>query len=270
MILRSLLKPAKMVINSFEKQYHVHVFDTGPDGNLNPHSLFDFYQDIASDHAVKLGYGREELLRANRFWVLSRIYSVIYNLPSWGDAIIVQTWPKGTERLFALRDYEVRSESGEILAAASSSWLIIDQTTKRICRPDSTLTGYKPEASERVSLPRNAAKLEYGEAGMKAMAQFRVRVSDLDVNLHSNNVKYLKWVMDSYDIDFVTNKIPISVEINYLAESRFDDGITVSGIGTGDDGMTFNHLIVRSQDNTPLSKIRIVWKEKTASKSNVK
>ena len=48
---------------------------------------------------------------------------------------------------------------------------------------------------------------------------FRVKVSDLDVNLHTNNVRYLKWVSDTYDLDFVMNNVPQSAEINYLAES---------------------------------------------------
>ncbi len=270
MNLKSLSKQVLMEINKFEKQYDIHVYDSGPDGTLNLHSLFDFYQDAAACHAVKLGYGRDDLLRTNRLWILSRIYSVIYKLPYQSGSVIVETWPKGIEKLFALRDYVVRSTSGELMAAATSSWLIIDQVTKRICRPDNTLEGYRPESAGINSLPRNASKLNLEEDNMKPMSQFRVRVSDLDVNLHSNNVKYIKWAVDSYNLDFVMNKIPNSVEINYLAESWFDDGITVMGTERSDDGLSFDHLILRSQDNTALCRIRIAWKEKTASKSNVK
>jgi hypothetical protein len=42
----------------FEKEYRVHVYETGPNGKLNLYSLFNYLQDIASDHAVKLGFGR--------------------------------------------------------------------------------------------------------------------------------------------------------------------------------------------------------------------
>lgn len=262
MNLKSLSKQVLMEISKFEKKYDIHIYDCGPDGTLNLHSLFDFYQDAAAWHAIKLGYGRNDLLKTNRLWILSRIYSVIYRLPAQGDSVIVETWPKGIEKLFALRDYVVRSNSGELMAAATSSWLTIDHTTKKICRPDNTLEGYRPESAVIHSLPRNASKLDFKEDNMKPMSQTRVRVSDLDVNLHSNNVKYIKWTLDSYDLDFVMNKIPYSVEINYLAESWFDDGITVMGTERSDDGMSFDYLILRSQDNTALCKIRIIWKEK--------
>ena len=52
-------------------------------------------------------------------------------------------------------------------------------------------------------------------------------MSDLDVNLHTNNVKYLKWVSDTYNLDFVMKNVPRSAEINYLAESQFNEEIII-------------------------------------------
>jgi len=91
----------------FEKEYRVHVYETGPDGKLNLYSLFNYLQDIASDHAVKLGFGRDDLMRDNRFWVLSRIYAVIEKWPVWEDTLVVNTWPNGTDKLFALRTIRI-------------------------------------------------------------------------------------------------------------------------------------------------------------------
>ena len=51
-------------------------------------------------------------------------------LPLWGETIIVKTWPRGTDKLFALRDYEVRYPDGRSIALATSSWLIIDREYK--------------------------------------------------------------------------------------------------------------------------------------------
>ncbi|MBG0861181.1 MAG: acyl-ACP thioesterase, partial [Bacteroidales bacterium] len=120
---------------NFEREYLVHVYETGPDGRINLYSLFNYMQDIASDHAVKLGYGREDLLAANRFWVLSRMYAVISELPKWNDTIIIRTWPDGTDRLFALRKFSVYYPDGIPVASASSSWLILDHATRKVQRP---------------------------------------------------------------------------------------------------------------------------------------
>ena len=53
--------------SQFEKEYRVHVYDTGPDGRVSLTSLFNYMQDIASDHAEMLGFGRDDLMRDNRF-----------------------------------------------------------------------------------------------------------------------------------------------------------------------------------------------------------
>jgi len=245
-----------------EKEYAVHVYETGPDGKLSLHSLFDYLQDIASDHAVNLGYGRDELLKRNNFWVLSRIYAEINIWPGWGETICVRTWPRGTDRLFALRDFEIRYPDGRPVAKATSSWLIIDRDTKRIQRPDDNLSKYNSILNAEKALPRNADKLGPADSDGQSTQPFSVRLSDLDINLHTNNARYLKWITDSYDLDFIINNVPLSAEINYLAESRFNDSIAIIISSEKDNGNVFNHSIIRTGDDTELCRIRINWRNK--------
>ena len=250
-----------MDLLQFEKEYRVHVYETGPDGKLNLYSLFNYMQDIASDHAIKLGFGRNDLMRDNRFWVLSRIYAVITEWPLWEDSIIVKTWPNGTDKLFALRNYEVKYPDGRHIASCTSSWLILDRTTKKVQRPDSILTQYNPDLRTESSPIRYAVKIESAAENGHISPIFRIKVSDLDVNLHTNNVRYLKWVSDSYDLGFVMKNVPQSAEINYLAESRFDEEIMIRTSIENENGCFFNHSIFRTNDNKELCRIRIEWKE---------
>jgi acyl-ACP thioesterase len=245
----------------FEKEYRVHVYETGPDGRLNLYSLFNYLQDIASDHAVKLGFGRDDLMRDNRFWVLSRMYAEISKWPKWEDNIIVKTWPAGTDKLFALRNYEVTFTDGRHVASGTSSWLILDRTTKKVQRPDSILTQYNPYIRAEDSPIRYASKLEPASEDGDISPVFRIKVSDLDVNLHSNNVRYLNWTSDCYDLDFVMKNIPQSAEINYLAESLYDQEIMIRTARENENGRAFNHSIIRINDNKEICRIRIEWKE---------
>jgi medium-chain acyl-[acyl-carrier-protein] hydrolase len=244
----------------FEKEYRVHVYETGPDGKLNLFSLFNYMQDIASDHAVKLGFGRDDLMKDNRFWVLSRIYVVIDKWPLWEDTLILRTWPNGTDKLFALRNYEVRYPDGTHIASGTSSWLILDRTTKKVQRPDSILTEYNPNLHSENSPIRYATKIDSVSESENLSPVFRVKVTDLDVNLHTNNVRYLKWVNDSYNLDFIMNNVPQSAEINYLAESRFDDEVLIKTSSKNGTDTCINHSIFRTNDNKELCRIRIEWR----------
>jgi acyl-ACP thioesterase len=250
-----------MDLLQFEKEYRIHVYETGPDGKLNLYSLFNYMQDIASDHAIKLGFGRDDLMRDNRFWVLSRIYAVVNEWPLWEESIILRTWPNGTDKLFALRNYEVRYPDGRPIASGTSSWLILDQTTKKVQRPDSILSQYNRNLHTDASPVRYATKINpSAENGIKSPV-FRIKVSDLDVNLHTNNVRYLKWVCDTYNLDFIMNNNPQSAEINYLAESKFDEEIMIRTSVENDDDDSYNHSILRSNDDKELCRIRIGWKK---------
>ena len=250
-----------MDLLQFEKEYRVHVYETGPDGKLNLYSLFNYMQDIASDHAIRLGFGRDDLMRDNRFWVLSRIYAVIDRWPSWEESIVVRTWPNGTDKLFALRNYEVMYPDGRHVASGTSSWLILDLTTKKVQRPDAILSQYHFDLSPENSPVRYATKIEPASDNGKVTPVFRIKVSDLDVNLHTNNVRYLRWVSDIYDLDFIMNNDPQSAEINYLAESRYDEEIIIKTSQENGNESFFNHSIFRTNDNKELCRIRIEWKK---------
>lgn len=245
----------------FEKEYRVHVYETGPDGRLSLYSLFNYLQDIASDHAIRLGFGRDDLMRQNRFWVLSRIYAEIAVMPKWEDSIIVKTWPNGTDRLFALRNFDLAFPDGTQIASATSSWLILDRNTRKVQRPDNILSEFYSDLHPNQSPIRYASKLEPSDGETKTSLEYRIKVSDLDLNLHVNNVKYLTWVTDSYNLDFAMKNVPMSAEINYLAESQIDEDVVIITSAEKVHGSVYSHSIFRKGDNKELCRIRIEWNE---------
>jgi medium-chain acyl-[acyl-carrier-protein] hydrolase len=244
----------------FEKEYNIHVYDTGPDGKLNLFTLLNYMQDVASEHAIKLHFGRDDLMKENRIWVLSRIMADIDFWPEWGESVIVRTWPRGTDKLFAIRDYEVLHKNGKHVASGSSSWLIIDKTTKKIQRPDELLTRFNQEISVKNSFGRNAEKVPPIKDNVLKSETFRIKVSDIDANLHTNNVRYINWVYDTYPLDYVMNHTPVSLEVNYLAESVCGDEVFI----LSDNNCNTNsviHSVMRSTDNKELCRIRINWED---------
>jgi medium-chain acyl-[acyl-carrier-protein] hydrolase len=244
----------------FEKEYIIPVYETGPDGKLSLYSLFNYLQDIASEHAVKLKFGRDDLMKENRFWVLSRIVADIYKWPVWGEKIIVKTWPRGTDSIFAIRDYEVYYADGNQIAAGSSSWLIVDLTTRKVHRPDETLSRFNSGEKVKNALGRNAGKVSPVSENCQISNYFKIKISDLDVNLHTNNVNYIKWVSDTYDLDFLMNSTALSIEVNYLAESIAGEEVMIRSENIMDTG-SFLHSVKRKSDEKELSRMRIDWKD---------
>ena len=249
------------IIKKFEKTYHVHIYETGPDSKVTLASLFNYMQDIASDHAEILGFGRGDLGENNQIWVLSKMYGEFYDFPKWTDKVHLTTWPAGTEKMFFQRNYKLEYPDGRKIADVSSSWLIIDKTTKRIQRP-THLPIYNEVSFISEDFIREANRLDWDPSNLTTQQKFDIKIGDLDMNIHTNNVNYIKWIINSYDLNFITKFSPKSIEINYLAESMFGNEIELKS--AKDDCMDSKHMhsVFDITNNKEVCRAEIVWKEK--------
>ena len=103
----------------------------GFNNRLKLSGLSDLLQIAAWRHAEELGFGLNEMMaNDNRTWAMSRIHIQIEKPAMHGDELIVKTWPKKKDRIFAFRDWLVEKD-GEIIARATSTYLLIDLTTRR-------------------------------------------------------------------------------------------------------------------------------------------
>jgi acyl-ACP thioesterase len=210
---------------------HVRSYEGDRSGVLKPQALLNYFEEAAQQHARELGFGYEDILRENRFWILSRLKVRIHRPPVWGDAITVETWPKSVHRLFALRDFNLYLDSpanrsvtdgngAEPIVQATSAWLLMDGNSERPLRPEK----YLPEGPLRENAAYNAisdppdkiAALEDRER--RISDQVRVRFSDVDVNDHVNNSVYLRWLDDAIRTERHDLQLA-AVELNFLKEA---------------------------------------------------
>jgi len=247
------------IMIEFEKSYTIPVYDSDFNGRLSVFSLFNYIQDIASEHAELLHFGRGDLQRSNQFWILSRLYAEIESFPLWGETVILRTWPRGTEGLFAMREIEVLSQGGERVAGVATSWVIVDSETRRPQRPDKLLERMNLDYPEKRTTKRSAGKPDPVGQPYRDTEIFIVKPSDLDVNQHVNNVKYIQWVTDSFTVDFLSRHTPKTVEVSYLAESVEGDRIVVRSNEQSGENNCSLHTVIRVDDGRELCRILICW-----------
>ena len=198
-------------------EYLIHSYEVDKDSCLSIVSAINYFQESAWRNAEALGVGYNDLATKSRFWILSRMYVEMYRYPLWGDTIQVETWPKGIENLFALRDFRFKSADGkELFGAGVSAWLIIDGNTHRLQRIEQVCEGIP-------RYPHSALEHKLGKivTAKTLTSQARVIVghTDIDVNNHVNNVSYLNWAVNYLPLesDGLTVR---SAELNFLSEAR--------------------------------------------------
>jgi acyl-ACP thioesterase len=241
----------------FEKEYEIRSYDTGTNGKLRPDALLSYLQDIAGHHASVLHFGREELNKQRRFWVLVRILCRIKATPVWNENITIKTWPRSVEGLFAIRNFMICNSEGENIGEASSSWVIVDSDTRRPLRPDAALYEFGKESPfQDFNCPLADKLPEPGSNAYKSPLK-TVRYSDLDVNMHVNNARYLQWLIDSYPLDFIMKHEASIIEANYNSETTAGDEFIVTA---EENASSFYHSVIKSKDEKEACRFRIEWK----------
>ena len=128
--------------SKFQKEYTVSSYELNPLGQARLTTMANYFQEVAYHHANELGFGVEDMKNRNTMWLLSRMRIQMTSYPVWGEKILVETWPSGVEKLFAVRDFRVVNSRGEVIGAASTYWLIVDVESHRPLRPKAELETY--------------------------------------------------------------------------------------------------------------------------------
>jgi acyl-ACP thioesterase len=183
---------------------------------LTLNAIFQFFQEAAISHAENLGVGREDMARTGQVWILSRMSVQVDRRPGYGEPITVRSWPRGDEKLFALRDYDIQDAAGVPAVRGRSGWLIIDIEKRRPLRPRSVMDTL-PRNDGLDALPGGGAGLAE-RAGLQKAGERQALYTDVDYNGHVNNVRYIQWIEDSLEPGLLEKAASLRLDINYLSE----------------------------------------------------
>lgn len=188
--------------------------------------IADVLQIAAWRHAEELGFGIDDMMvKENRTWALTRLHIEIERYPKYGDEIVVKTWPKKGDRIFAFRDWLIEI-NGKVIIRATSTYLMIDLTTRRPLSLEGLYdNNMAPEGLHAIEKP--AARI--GEVIQNQTREIYSSYSDLDVNNHVNNPRYLDWTQSLMPADFWKTHRVNSILVNFFSEVHADQTISIHG-----------------------------------------
>lgn len=198
--------------------------ETDARGLLSLPAMFSLFQEGALLQAELLGFGESYCEAEGRMWVLSRLLLEIEAFPAHRSNIVLETWPKKPQGPFATRDFLLRSDTEEVMARATSSWLLLDGESLRPVRPQPLFERFPLEELGE-AIPGAAPKISAGPEGPGAELEVTARYSDLDRNNHVNNTRYVRWFLDCYEPREIAPVEKLRFEINYVSSAGFGDRV---------------------------------------------
>ena len=243
--------------NVWHEPYQIRSYEVDCRNRLSILAMVNFMQEAAGRHAAALGVSIHQLMSENFTWLLSRLKLKIASYPGWNDRIQVSTWPSGAQQLFALRDFAITDGNDRIIAAAASAWLVIDLQKRRPVRIAPFVERLKPVEGSHI-LPDRLNKLPVLSRHDHERTFF-ARYSDLDINQHVNNVRFVEWVIEGVPPAVLKTSVPTEIEVNFLAEAFYEDQIH-SACCMDPSTSEMLHRLTRRQDDRELARARTVWR----------
>lgn len=255
---RNCSKDMTISVQKYVKNYVVRSYEADCHGFLRLLSLMNILQDIACENADALGFGFAACAERNLAWVGSNYLLKIKRLPKIDEHFSIETWPSGTKLWGGLRDFNIKSSTGEIIVSAVSQWVLIDVERRRPV----ILSKYFPAYS---ILPERALESDFTKFDTvedpDSVHAFVVRFDDIDVNNHANNAIYPLWASESVDGDFRLNHVPQELEICFRKEALYGERVEVRTKQNESESL---HTICDKKSGAVLADCRIVWREITS------
>ncbi|KAL6496575.1 Palmitoyl-acyl carrier protein thioesterase, chloroplastic [Orobanche gracilis] len=263
----------------FRQNFSIRSYEIGADRTASVETLMNHLQETALNHVKNAGLladgfgSTPEMCKRNLIWVVTKMQVMVDRYPTWGDVVQVDTWVAASGKNGMRRDWLVRdSNTGDILTRASSLWVMMNKETRRLSKiPD--------EAREEIGCffvdsppivdddTRKLPKLDDNTADY-IRSGLTPRWSDLDVNQHVNNVKYVGWILESAPLPILESHELAGMILEYRREcmrdsmlqsltSVVDKGRDIGGLANGI--VECQHLL-RLEGGGEIVKGRTLWR----------
>ena len=213
--------------NTYKLQHTVSYSEVDSFYKLRLDYIFSHFQNIADLHSKEMGTDGEALLqKSNVFWVLTKMKLKILELPKSGDDLIVETWPLKAKGVRFDRDFKL-SNQDKVFVMGSSEWCTLDYTTQKLRRVDSVAYPHDMQFREDRSGVGELIRAKESVCDTDLHHTYRSSFVDIDTNKHTNNVAYLRMILNCFSPDeFEAIKID-EFQINFLSQTFYGDEIKI-------------------------------------------
>lgn len=237
--------------------YTVRNYELGPYQAAHVRTLLDYLGETADSHIRTLGLSIQDLMEKSLLWVLVGYHLKVHRYPRAGETVTVNTWYPGRHERFYLRDFEVQDADGDLIAAATTSWALIDAVNRRPVNGEDGLPDLP--VLERRAVEEGIEHLPPVDSPHRR-DPFTVSASCLDMYRHVNHAFYIQWALDSVMPGIEKGILPFSIEAVFKGEAVARDRLVVALQPTGEEG-AWLHSITREGDGKEVTRLRTRWKE---------
>lgn len=241
-------------MEKYSKTYEIKSYECDKNGVLRLRTLFNLFQDMADEHADKMGLGYHFCIQKQIGWIGAGYHVQINRLPKWEDKITLYTWPSKATPVMGIRDFQMIDAEGNVLVNASSQWVLVDLNRMRPVAIAKHIEGY--EIVEERALDTSFEAIETVEKNANEII-IPIRHDDIDINNHVNNAVYPTVCLDGVSDEFMNAHALNEVQISFKKPAVFGNKIRLK---SSYSGLKTHHQLFNDQNETEFARVCLTWK----------
>lgn len=187
-------------------------------------SIINYMLNVAGVDAHNKGFGVDALMGQSVTWVLSRLAVDIVSQPLQYKSVAIDTWVNDFNRLSSTRNFVMR-EGDSVMASGVSQWCMFDMKSRQSVDMSLFKDVYMKamvDAPSPIAMPMRLRAIEPTTTMSRPVVY-----SDIDFNRHVNTLRYIDLIFDTLPLDLIEHNGGMRLDINFLAEARYGDTISV-------------------------------------------
>lgn len=236
-----------------EKNYIIGNRDIDACYKATNKAMMEYLENIACIHSDKVGEGISNIDVTKSVWILLDWKFKVIERPIYGQTIKVRTWSRKMEKCSAYRDFQILDKNGDILAIATSKWVLLNAETRKIKRIQEEVAKKYESENTICVFNEELEKLLEPENEEKHM-QLKIRKTDIDINNHVNNLNYLDLAYEILPDEVYKSDIK-NVRITYKHQTNPGEIVNLSYMKKNEK----NVITIKTENKETLHSIIELW-----------
>ena len=207
-----------------KKEFIIKYCDADFKDEIKASVILALLEEVACSSADELGFGYEFVKPRGYAFMVTNIHMEVKRLAKLGERVLVKTWPTPPTRVIFGREYQMYSDSGELLLNASSRWCLVDIKENKLLQSkyidNQDYSTYNTQKLfEAVSWKIPAFEEDEGEL----CYTMTVANSEYDHNMHVNNTCYADFCFNCFKIEELATRKVEKFSISYVKQCKEGD-----------------------------------------------